>query len=109
MHPDIPLDIYDSPAEMIILLPLWGVDKDSIQLSLDQNRLIITAQRKTPEIKPSLTPLSQQCYRWSFEKKIDIPPTSFFNGIHSRLTPENILIITVPKVMVPESISIDIE
>lgn len=107
--PEIPLDIYESPAEMVIHLPLGWVDKKSISLALDSNRLTITAQRTKPSVKESLTPRDQQCYRWSFEKSITIPSTSFFNGIVSTLSPENILIITIPKVMVPKNIPVTVE
>jgi HSP20 family molecular chaperone IbpA len=107
--PEIPLDIYESPAEMVVHLPLWWVSKESISLALDANMLTIIAQRTKPSVKESLTSRDQQCYRGSFEKTIAIPSTSFFNGITSTLTPENILIITIPKVMVPKHIPVTVE
>ena len=70
---------------------------------------MVTAQRNQPTIKPSLTPTTQSCYRGAFEKRIQLPATSFFNGIQSTLTPENILIITVPKVLIPKHLAVTIE
>ena len=109
MTPDIPVDIYDSPAEMVIYLPLWWVMKDSIALGLDEHTLTITADRQAPTPKPTLSPKQQQCYRGTFTKTISLPASSFFNGITSTLTPENILIITVPKVLVPQTVSVTIQ
>jgi HSP20 family molecular chaperone IbpA len=40
--PSIPYDIYESPQEIVIFLPLGGVEKDSINLSIKDYRLVIT-------------------------------------------------------------------
>lgn len=107
--PEIPMDVYESPAEMIIHLPLWWVDKESLNLTLNESLLTIQAQRVQPTVKESLATKLQSCYRWSFEKTVSLPATSFFNGIQSILTPSNILIITIPKVMVPDSVPVTIQ
>lgn len=103
---DIPVDIFDSPTEFVVVIPLWWVEKSSVQLSLQGLLLTITWTRMKPDIKDSLSPVSQKCYRWTFKKVLEIPSNSYFNNIHSELSPTNILTIIVPKVIVPESITV---
>ncbi|MFZ5341419.1 MAG: hypothetical protein ACOZBL_02440 [Patescibacteria group bacterium] len=38
-----------------------------------------------------------------------MPQNVYFEKIHTRLSPENILIILVPKVVIPEKLKIEIE
>jgi len=40
---------------------------------------------------------------------IDLPPQVYFDKIHSKLTPDNTLQIIVPKALVPEKISLEVE
>jgi len=38
---NIPYDIYESPSEMVIIMPLGGVKKESVDISIDDYRLVI--------------------------------------------------------------------
>jgi len=40
--PHIPYDIYESPQEIVIMLPLGGVKKESLKLAIKDYRLVIT-------------------------------------------------------------------
>lgn len=105
----IPYDIYESPQEVVIVLPLGGVQKDSIKLSIKNYRLIISGKRTKPTVKDSLLPLKEECYRWNIEQVIDLPPQVYFDKIHSKLTPDNTLHIVVPKALIPEKIEVEVE
>jgi len=106
---NIPYDIYESPSEMVIIMPLWGVNKDSIDISIDDYRLIIKWIRSKIELKDDCVPLKEDCYRWKLEQKIDLPPQAYFDKIHSKLSVDNILQIIVPKSIVPEKIELEVE
>jgi HSP20 family molecular chaperone IbpA len=103
------MDIYSSNEELLIIIPLWGVEKSSINLSLETTNLIIKWNRSIPTVKDNLLPIQQDCFRWNFEKTIELPQNVYFDKIHSKLTNENILIIVVPKVVIPEKIRLEIE
>lgn len=107
--PSIPYDIYESPQEIVIFLPLGGVEKDSIHLSIKDYRLVIQWKRVKPSIKEHLAPLREECYRWEIHQVIDLPPQVYFDKIHSKLTPDNTLQIVVPKALVPEKIALEVE
>ena len=38
---DIPYDIYESPAEVVIIMPLGWVKKESLELKVEDYRLVI--------------------------------------------------------------------
>ena len=105
---DIPVDMYTSSAEIVIYMPIWWTKKESIQLRMDDDILVIQGMRKFPDIKETLIPIQEQCYRWIFEKRIQLPPHVYFDKIHCKITPENILTITVPKILKPDVIPVTI-
>lgn len=106
---DIPVDLYDSPQEFVVLMPLGWVEKESIQLWIEGTELIIQGERKMPELKMTLVQTSWSCYRWGFSSRIKLPASAAYDRIHSQLSPENILTVIVPKVIVPEKITVDVQ
>ncbi len=107
--PYIPYDVYESPQELVIILPLWGVSKDTLDIRLDEYRLVITWERKQPVVKENFVRLKDECYRWKIEKRIDLPAQVYFDRIHSKLRADNTLEIIVPKSIMPEKISLEVE
>jgi HSP20 family molecular chaperone IbpA len=107
--PHIPYDIYESPQELVIFLPLWWVKKESIALEIKDYRLVITWERVKPKVKDNLIPLKEDCYWWAIQQIIDLPPQVYFDKIHSKLTPDNTLQIIVPKALIPEKIALEVE
>lgn len=105
---DVPVDVYTSSSEIIVVIPVGWTNKESITLTLDNSHLIVRGERVLPKLKESLVPLSEQCFWWGFEKRIELPNHVYFDKIHSELTQDNILVITVPKVMRPDEIPIKI-
>ena len=104
----IPYDIYENSAEMVIVMPLWWVKKDSIECILDQSDLIIKWKREKPNLKESLKPTKEECFWWDFETIINLPMHVYFDKIYVKFLSENILTITVPKVIIPKKLKLDI-
>jgi len=107
--PIIPYDIYESPQELVVFLPLWGVKKESLSLSIKDYKLIISWERIKPLIKDNLIPLKESCYWWPIYQEIDLPPQIYFDKIHSKLSADNVLQIVVPKALIPEKIALEVE
>lgn len=107
--PAVPYDIYESPHEIVILLPLGGVSKKSISLGLEDNSLHIHGERIHKKLRDDCICVQQSCYRWAINLTIDLPPHISYSQIHSSLSPDNILTIVVPKNTVPETIPLTIE
>lgn len=51
---DIPMDIYESSKELVIIIPLAGVDKNSLNIAMDEYRLILKGERNMPKLKDDL-------------------------------------------------------
>ena len=107
--PAIPYDMYESPQEVVIILPLGAVKKDSVEVKIEDYRILIRGVREKPKMKTSCLPIQEECYWGPIELTIDIPPQVYFDKIHSKLTLDNTLQIIVPKALVPEKIDLEIE
>ena len=105
---EIPMDVFESEQELVILLPLWWVKKDSIEVYLEKVTLNIAATREKPVTKENLNPLQEECFWWEFRKEIQLPSNIYFDKIMTQLTPENILIITIPKIIIPERVNLEV-
>ena len=107
--PYIPYDMYESNQELVIFMPLWGVKKESLKIRIEDYKLLIQWERKYPALKENLLPIKEECYWWELKQTIDLPSQIYFNKIHSKLSPENILEIIIPKALIPEKITVEIE
>ncbi len=105
----VPYDIYESTQEIVIIIPLWWVKKESISLKIKDYKLTIEWKRIKQKMKDSLILIKEECYWWNIKLQIDLPLHAYFDKIHSTLTKENILEIIIPKVVIPENIDIKME
>lgn len=105
----VPMDIYESTKEMTIIIPLSWVDKKSMKIWITNYQLFITGQRKGLQMREDMQAVKQDCYRGDFEQVVSLPNGINFEKIHSKFTSENILIVTIPKIYIPETVSIELE
>ena len=107
--PHIPYDMYESSQELLIIIQLGGVKKESLSLKIEDYKLLIEGERSNPEVKENLVSIREECYWGKLHQIIDVPAQIYFEKIHSKLTPENTLQIIIPKALVPEKIVVEIE
>ena len=107
--PHIPRDMYESSQELLIIMPLGGVKKESLSLKIEDYKLLIEGERSNPEVKENLVSIREECYWGKLHQIIDLPAQIYFEKIHSKLTPENTLQIIIPKALLPEKIVVEIE
>lgn len=105
----IPIDVYESPTEMVLVMPLWWTKKKSVKLSCSGNILHIVWERKKPSLKDALVALQEECFWWTFKKEITLPDNAAFDRIHSELSKDNILTVIVPRIVVPEEIVVEVK
>jgi len=90
------VDVYESPAELIILAPIAGVKLSDISISLTEDVLTISGQRSLEFKLPSNDYLIQECFWGEFSRSIVLPD----NVDQSRITAsfkDGLLKITIPK------------
>ena len=107
--PHIPYDMYESSQELLIIMPLGGVKKESLSLKIEDYKILIEGERSNPEVKENLVSIREECYWGKLHQIIDLPAQIYFEKIHSKLTPENTLQIIIPKALLPEKIVVEIE
>lgn len=107
--PSIPYDCYESPQEIVIIMPLGGVEKNSLEVKIENYRILIKGERKKAEIREDLIPVQEECYWGPIILEIDLPPQVYFEQIHSKLSKNNTLQIIVPKARIPEKIQLEVE
>lgn len=106
---DIPMDVFESWDELLVVIPLGWVSKNSIEVYLEKTRIIVKWERKKPNIKDWLLALQQDCFWWVFSKTIELPQNVYFDKINTKLTIDNILLIIVPKIIIPDKIKLQVE
>ena len=106
---DIPIDIYESTKELVIIIPLAWVDKSSLNIAMDDYKLILKWERNIPKLKDDLLSVKGDCYWGEFTQSIDLPAGIYLDRIHSKITQDNILMIIVPKIITPDRVAIEIE
>lgn len=107
--PEIPYDVYESPNEIVIVVPLAWVRKDDIDITISDDRLVIEWSRDNVKLKDDFIPLKESCYWWPIKLEIDLPPQCYFDKIHSKISPDNVLEIIVPKATIPWRIELEVE
>lgn len=60
---DIPMDIHESQKELVVIIPLAGVDKKSLEMNMEDYRLILKGMRNQPKLKDDLMSVRGDCYR----------------------------------------------
>lgn len=106
---EIPMDVYESPDEIVLIAPLGWVAKNSIELSLEKTHLKLSWVRTKPNLKENLMALQEESYWWDFEKVVELPQNVYFDKIHSHLTKDNVLVVIIPKVRIPEKIKLEVQ
>lgn len=105
----VPYDMYETPQEIVIVIPLWWVKKETVDVKIEDYRISVRWFRIAPTLKQWSIAIQEECYRGPIELIIEIPPQVYFDKIHSKLTLDNILEIIVPKAIVPEKIQLEVE
>lgn len=103
------MDVYESPRELVIMIPLGGVQKKSVELFFEDYKLIISGKRVQPKVKDDLRPLQQECYWGEFRQEVQLPPYIYFDRIQSTISAENVLQIVVPKSLLPEKMKVNVD
>ena len=91
------VDVFESPAELIILAPIAGVKLANINISLTEDILTIDGQRQLDQETKDDEYLIQECFWGQFSRSIVLPD----NADTSRVTAsfkDGILKITIPKI-----------
>ena len=106
---DIPYDVLENNEERVIVMPLGGVEKDSIKCIFENEQLVIQWNREKPNLKDWLNAVQEDCFWWKFKTVIGLPHHVYVDRIYVQLLQNNTLIITIPKIIIPSKIDLEIQ
>ncbi len=90
------VDVYESPAELIILAPIAGVKLSDINISLTDDILTISGQRNLEFQSTGDDYLIQECFWGEFSRSIVLPDNIDQSRIGASFK-DGILKISIPK------------
>jgi len=95
----VAVDILENEKEIVIVIPISGVELSDIDLSINKTVLTIKGNRSKPEEYEAnnLQIRHEECIWWKFVRNIILPETLAFNKIKAYMQ-LNILVVTLPKI-----------
>jgi HSP20 family protein len=105
-HPDA--DIYESDSDYIIFIDLPGVDKNNINVKVEDNSLTIKAERKYEEDLAAEKFISNERKMGEFYRSFTLPGNCKVDAIKAKFD-AGVLKITIPKVEKKKSKEVKIE
>lgn len=104
----IALDIFENKNEFIIIAPIAGIDREDIQIMINEDILVIKGERKYPTKVKEKDFLVKECYFGPFSRAIILPRQADLKQIKA-LFNKNILEIKIKKDTSPETKIVEIE
>ncbi|PKL37073.1 hypothetical protein CVV38_04280 [Candidatus Peregrinibacteria bacterium HGW-Peregrinibacteria-1] len=104
------VDVYSNEKEIVIIAPIAGVSEEDINLTINEEILVIRGDRQIPILNqnPENKPVTSECFWGPFSRAIVLPEYTEINKIEASFK-KNILIITIPKNQQPQSRTIKIQ
>lgn len=103
---DLKVDVYNEPLQIVIVAQLAGVDKNEVTVSVKEEVLTISGERKRPlglQIDGKYLH-TEECEWGKFSRPIILPQNADIKKINARMTKESLLVLTIPKIDTSEQI-----
>jgi HSP20 family protein len=91
------VDVYQTETEFCVQAPIAGVEPEDIDISIENEMLIIKGERKEPEQNKEKNYFYQECYWGPFARQIILPEDVDIQRVKASLR-KGILTIKIPRV-----------
>ncbi len=91
------VDVYQSDSDFCIQAPIGGIDPEDIDISVENEMLVLKGERKEPEAEKEKSYFYQECYWGPFSRQIILPEDIDLERTKAFLR-KGILTIKIPKV-----------
>jgi len=106
---ELVVDVYETDKEVVVESAIAGVTAEELNISLEQDILIIKGERKDPaEADKEKNYFVKECYFGPFEKEIILPKEVNTSQIKAKMK-NGFLIIRLPKEKEGDSQKIEIK
>jgi len=93
----LPVDVFQTPTSVFIVAPIAGVEADDIDVTLNDDMIIIKGERKMKQKEREIEYLRQECLWGKFSRKIILPCEVQVDKIKASYK-KGILTIKLPKI-----------
>lgn len=90
------VDIYEADEELAIMSELPGMSENDFRLSVENNVLTISGERKLTDGSKQLKPLRQERPQGTFQRSFSLPANFDLSKVNAHYA-QGILKVTVPK------------
>jgi len=94
------IDVFQTDKTLIIQSPIAGVEKDNLDVYLEDDILIIRGERKREDVEGEIEDkdfFTQECYWGSFSRSLRLPLDNLDTDNISASMKNGILTISIPK------------
>jgi len=105
------IDVFQTDKALIIQSPIAGVEKDDLDIYLEDDILIIRGERKREDIEEEIKDkdfFTQECYWGQFSRSLRLPLDNLDTDNISASMKNGILTIVIPKIEKSKSKKIQI-
>jgi HSP20 family protein len=74
---EAPIDVFETPDALVILIALPGVDIDDVSVTLSAGILVVTGERRLPPELNQARIVRMEIPQGHFERRIELPPLPF--------------------------------
>lgn len=101
-------DVSETGDEIIVVVDLAGIDPDNVEISVENNRMMIQGFRREPASAPKRIYHLMEISYGSFERTITLP-SRFDAERASAVYADGFLEVRLPKLALPSSEGVDID
>jgi HSP20 family protein len=102
------VDVYETDKELVVQSAVGGIKNNRIEISLENDILIIRGERENPVKDENKKYFSQECYYGPFSREIILPREIDTGRIEAKVK-DGILVIRMPKIERAKNKKISVE
>lgn len=102
------VDVYETDKELVVQSAIAGIKNDQIDVSLDNDILIIKGEREDPSKEKDKRYFLKECYWGSFSKEIILPREIDTGKIDAKVK-DGILTVRMQKIEKAKNKKIEVE
>ena len=91
------VDVYQTSSEFCIQAPIAGIELEDLEVSVENEMLLIKGERKEPAKDSEKNYFYQECYWGPFSRQVILPDDVDISRIMASLN-KGILIVKIPRV-----------
>lgn len=108
-HFELQVDVYNFKDSIVLVAQVAGIDRSTISLSLKDDVLYIRGKVVSPFENEEEYLHTGECQWGFFSRPVILPQDVQLQNITAKVTKENVLMVTVPKIKEPDEHVIRVE